>query len=131
VRSANGGIDTTITMERYHSRASVGMTRLDVTPITCRGRPLNISTGAVITTISGQRENTVSEYNPPWPPSANDYHAKAEARIAQLEAALVKIRTELRGAGPSCSREFAEMAMQSAWQIAGEALDQRPAERHT
>ena len=46
----------------------------------------------------------------------------AQSRIERLELGLVNVRAELRGAGPSCTREFAEMAMQSAWKIAGEAL---------
>jgi hypothetical protein len=100
-------------MERYPSRVSVGMTRLDITQITCRGRPLNISTGAVITTISGQRENTVSEF----------YDIReARERIAQLEAVL------------RAALDESEDYRKPLWRAAARAvlaLDQRPAERHT
>ena len=52
-------------------------------------------------------------------------NAELRTRCEALEAALVKVRAELRGAGPSCSRAFAEVAMQSAWRIAGEAIAAR------
>lgn len=64
------------------------------------------------------------EYRRPTPDDAGAFYdvAIVDARIAELEKALLTVKHEVEGCGIGCTREFMRMGLDSVHSIASRAL---------